>query len=73
VLDGSGIPEAKVEVRGNLEALLQLTGEVESVGSPGGILAPLIFQSPPRTTRLHVFRRGRDSIAGQQWRAAGGR
>ena len=30
-------PGAKLEVRGNLEALLQLTGRVESVGSPGGI------------------------------------
>ena len=30
-------PGAKLEVRGNLQALLQLTGKVESVGSPGGI------------------------------------
>ena len=30
-------PGAKLEVRGNLEALLQLTGKVTSVGSPGGI------------------------------------
>ena len=30
-------PGAKLEVRGNLEALLQLTGKVESGGSPGGI------------------------------------
>jgi hypothetical protein len=37
VLDGNGVAEAKVEVRANLEALLQLTGKVESVGSPGGI------------------------------------
>ena len=30
-------PGAKLEVRGNLEALLHLTGKVESVGSPGAL------------------------------------
>jgi hypothetical protein len=34
---GGKRPGAKLEVRGNLEALLQLTGKVTSGGSPGGI------------------------------------
>ena len=46
-------PGAKLLVRGNLEALLQMSGEVTSDGSPGGIWAPLTFQMPPRVIRLH--------------------
>jgi len=46
-------PGAKLAVRGNLEAMLQLTGaKVTSGGSPGGILTPLIFRLPPRRIRL---------------------
>jgi hypothetical protein len=45
-------PEAKLMVRGSLEALLQLTGKVESVGSPGGIWTLVTLQTPPRECRL---------------------
>jgi hypothetical protein len=65
-------PGAKLVVRGDLEALLRLTGKVESVGSPGGIPTLLALQLPPRTVRLSVLRRGHGSAAGEQWRATGG-
>ena len=45
-------PGAKLEVRGNLEALLQLTGKVESVGSPGGIRTLVTIETPAREYRL---------------------
>ena len=62
-------PGAKLEVRGNLEALLQLTGKVESGGSPGGILAPLTFHLPPRKISLH--RRHASVCASDQQRRPG--
>ena len=45
-------PGAKLEVRGNLEALLQLTGKVESVGSPGGIRTLVTIETPAREWKL---------------------
>jgi len=70
-LPGRKRPGAKLVVRGNLEALLTLTGKVTTGGSPGGIWAPLTFQFPARTIRLHVLRRGHASVAGEQWRETG--
>jgi len=64
-------PGAKLEVRGNLEALLTLTGKVESGGSPGGILAPLTFQMPPRVITLHG-RHGSSGALAEQRRGAVG-
>ena len=64
-------PGAKLEVRGNLEALLQLTGKVESVGSPGGILAPLTFQMPPRLIKLHLRHGSSGALEGQRRAAVG--
>jgi hypothetical protein len=47
-------PGAVLVLRGNLEAALQLAAEkVKGCGSPGGILAPLTFQMPPRVIALH--------------------
>ena len=45
-------PGAKLEVKGNLQALLTLTGRVESVGSPGGILPLVTFADPVRVMSL---------------------
>ena len=45
-------PGAKLVVRGNLEALLQLTGKVTSGGSPGGILPLVTFADPVRVMSL---------------------
>ena len=39
-------------MKGNLEALLQLTGKVESVGSPGGICTLVTMETPPQEYRL---------------------
>jgi len=64
-------PGAKLEVRGNLEALLTLTGKVESGGSPGGILTPLTSQLPPRVIALHR-RHGSSSTSDELRRAAVG-
>jgi DNA invertase Pin-like site-specific DNA recombinase len=64
-------PGAKLVVRGSLEALLQMTGKVESVHSPGGILTPLIFRLPPRTIRL-LDRHSHSSGLEQRRLAAGG-
>lgn len=52
-------PGAKLVVRGNLEALLTLTGEVTAGGSPGGTSALLTFQLPPRCIHLNAGRHGR--------------
>ena len=65
-------PGAKLEVRGNLEALLQLTGRVESVGSPGGILPPLTFRLPPRVIKLPRRQAGADGFSEERRRAVGG-
>jgi hypothetical protein len=46
-------PGAKLEVKGSLEALLTLTGKVETVGSPDGIVPPLTCQLPPRAIAAH--------------------
>jgi DNA invertase Pin-like site-specific DNA recombinase len=64
-------PGAKLVVRGSLEALLQMTGKVESVHSPGGILTPLIFRLPPRRIRL-LDRHSRSSGIEPRRLAAGG-
>jgi len=64
-------PGAKLEVRGNLEALLTLTRKVESGGSPGGILPPLTFQLPPRVITLHR-RHGSRGAPDEQRRAVVG-
>jgi len=48
-------PGAKLEVKGNLQALLTLTGKVESVGSPGGLGARLTI-APRATFRLSLLR-----------------
>lgn len=65
-------PGAKLVVRGNLEAMLQLTGKVTTGNSPGGILPPLTFQLPPRVIGLR--RRGypSDGCRNEQARLAGG-
>jgi len=58
-------------VKGNLEALLTLTGaKVTSVGSPGGICTLLTFQLPPRAIRLLGRRHGSGGASGEQRRAA---
>jgi len=62
-------PGAKLLVRGSLEALLQMTGKVTTGGSPGGILAPLTFELPPRVITLHP-RHGSSSASDEQRRAA---
>jgi len=64
-------PGAKLLVHGSLEALLQLTGKVESVGSPGGILTPLTFQLPPRVIRLHRHRASPQGVSDERRQAAG--
>ena len=61
-------PGAKLLVRGSLEALLQLTGKVESVGSPGGILTLLTFQLPPRCIHLNAGRHGGRLLGDEQRR-----
>lgn len=58
-----------MEVRGNLEALLTLTGKVTTGGSPGGICTLLTFQLPPRVIALHG-RHGSSSASGEQRWAA---
>ena len=63
-------PGATLEVRGKLAARLTRTGKVESGGSPGGILAPLTFQLPPRKIRLLGRRHGSSSASDDQRRAA---
>jgi len=63
-------PGAKLLVHGSLEALLQLTGKVESVNSPGGILTLLTFRLPPRCIRLTAWRHGGGLPRLQQQRAA---
>ena len=63
-------PGAKLVVRGSLEALLQLTGKVESVYSPGGILTPLTFRLPPRSIRLLSRQHGKGSATDEQRRPA---
>ena len=45
-------PGANLLVRGNLEALLQMSGEVTSDGSPGGIWALLTVELPPKVIAL---------------------
>jgi hypothetical protein len=64
-------PGAKLVVRGNLEALLTLTGaKVTSGGSPGGILTLLTFRLPPRCIRLPARRHSGGLPRDQQLRAA---
>ena len=65
-------PGAKLEVRGNLQALLVLTGKVESVGSPGGIRTLLTLQLPTRVIGLRPRWRGADPAADEPRRAAVG-
>jgi hypothetical protein len=61
-------PGAVLVLRGNLEAALQLAAEkVKGGGSPGGILAPLTFQLPPRLITLHR-RHGSSSASDEQRR-----
>jgi hypothetical protein len=57
-----------IEVKGSLEALLTLSGKVESVGSPGGICTLLTFQLPPRVITLHR-RHGTSGTPGERRRA----
>lgn len=65
-------PGAKLVVRGNLEALLTLTGaRVTSGGSPGGILTPLTFRLPPRVIRLQRRQACPDGSAEERQRAVG--
>jgi hypothetical protein len=64
-------PGAKLEVKGSLEALLTLTGKVESVGSPGGICTLLTFQLPPRVITLHR-RHGTSNASDEQRHAVSG-
>jgi hypothetical protein len=64
-------PGAKLEVKGSLEALLTLTGKVESVGSPGGICTLLTFQLPPRVISPWG-RQGSSSTSDEVRRAAVG-
>jgi hypothetical protein len=64
-------PGAKLVVHGSLEALLQLTGKVESVHSPGGILTPLTFRLPPRVIRLHRLQACPGGFADGRRRAVG--
>jgi len=45
-------PGAKLVVRGSLEALLQLTGKVTSVGSPGGIRTLVTLETPAQEYKL---------------------
>ena len=45
-------PGAKLVLRGNLEAMLQLTGKVTSVGSPGGICTLVTMETPPQEYKL---------------------
>ena len=58
-------------VRGNLEALLTLTGRVESVGSPGGILALVTMEAPVEEYRLWGRHRQSGGAGDEQRRAAG--
>ena len=64
-------PSVKLEVRGNLEALLQLTGKVESVGSPGGICALAAIETPTQDCRLEGRHYRPDSTPTEQRRAVG--
>ena len=45
-------PGAKLLVKGNLEALLTLTGKVTTGGSPGGICTLVTMEMPPQEYRL---------------------
>jgi hypothetical protein len=64
-------PGAKLEVKGNLQALLTLTGKAESGGSPGGICTLVTFQLPPRCIRLTAGRRGGRLLSDEQrWAVA---
>jgi hypothetical protein len=63
-------PGAKLVVQGNLEALLTLTGKVESVGSPGGIRTLATMQTLPLEYRLHGRRCQCDADVDWRERAA---
>ena len=65
-------PGAKLVVRGSLEALLQLTGKVESVYSPGGIRTLVTIETPAREYRLQGrWYRPRDAAVEQRLAAYG--
>ena len=64
-------PGTKLVVRGNLEAMLQLTGKVTTGNSPGGILTLLTFRLPPRVIRLHRRQTRPDGFADERRRAVG--
>jgi len=65
-------PGAKLVVRGSLEALLRLTGKVESVGSPGGIPTLLTIGTPAQEYRLWGRQRRWGSSAGERLHAVAG-
>ncbi len=65
-------PGAKLVVRGSLEALLTLTGKVESGGSPGGIRTLSTIETPARECRLLGRWYRPSDAAGEQRQAAYG-
>ena len=64
-------PGAKLLVQGSLEALLQLTGKVTSVSSPGGIRTLVKLETPPQEYRLRGRRYRPGSVADERRGATG--
>jgi hypothetical protein len=70
---GPGVLGVKLVVRGNLEAVLMLTGaKATSGGSPGGICPDVTMQTPPQEYRLQGRRSRADSPADERQRTTGG-